>query len=50
MEEGLLKQTGKPLSHWIKIVKDSKIEKHKAIIDFLKAEHGKLYEQNHFRY
>ena len=39
MEEGLLKKTGKPLEHWMKIVHASKIEKHKAIIDFLKAEH-----------
>ena len=43
MEKGLLEKTGKPLSHWIKIVKVSKIEKHKAIIDFLKAEHGFTY-------
>ncbi|GAB5400158.1 MAG: hypothetical protein Aureis2KO_17430 [Aureisphaera sp.] len=39
MEKGLLEKTGKPLSHWIKVVKASKIEKHKAIIDFLKSEH-----------
>ncbi|MBT8233318.1 MAG: DUF4287 domain-containing protein [Saprospiraceae bacterium] len=43
MEKGLLEKTGKPLSHWLKIVKDSKIEKHKAIIDFLKSEHGFTY-------
>ncbi|MEM8896631.1 MAG: DUF5655 domain-containing protein [Bacteroidota bacterium] len=40
MEKGLLEKTGKPLAHWIKVVKESKIEKHKAIIDFLKSEHG----------
>ena len=40
MEKGLLEKTGKSLEHWIKVVKDSKIEKHKAIIDFLKSEHG----------
>ncbi|MDC8004799.1 DUF5655 domain-containing protein [Aureisphaera galaxeae] len=40
MEKGLLEKTGKPLDHWIQVVKDSKIEKHKAIIDFLKTEHG----------
>ncbi|MEM6344852.1 MAG: DUF5655 domain-containing protein [Bacteroidota bacterium] len=40
MEKGILEKTGKPLEHWIKVVKDSKIEKHKAIIDFLKSEHG----------
>lgn len=40
MEKGLLEKTGKPLDHWIKVVKQSKFEKHKAIMDFLKAEHG----------
>lgn len=43
MEDGLLEKTGKPLAHWIEVVKASKIEKHKAIIDFLKAEHGFTY-------
>jgi predicted transport protein len=43
MEEGLLEKTGKPLDHWIKVVQDAKIEKHKAIIDFLKSEHGFTY-------
>ena len=40
MEKGLLEKTGKPLAHWIEIVKQSGIEKHNAIIKFLKAEHG----------
>ena len=40
MEKGLLEKTGKPLEHWIEVVKTSKIEKHKAIMDFLKAEYG----------
>ncbi len=40
MEKGLLEKTGKSLDHWIKVVKDSKIEKHSEIIKFLKAEHG----------
>jgi len=40
MEKGLLKQTGKPLDHWIKVVKKANIIKHKSIIDFLKSEHG----------
>ena len=40
MEKGLLEKTGKPLDHWIAVVKDSKIAKHKAIIDFVKSEHG----------
>ena len=43
MEKGLLEKTGKTLDHWIKVVKDSKIEKHKAIIEFLKSEHGFTY-------
>ena len=43
MEDGLLEKTGKPLTHWIKVVQESKIEKHKAIIDFLKSEHGFTY-------
>lgn len=37
MEKGLLEKTGKPLAHWIQIVQDSKIEKHGAIIKFLKS-------------
>ena len=40
MEENLLKNTGKPLSEWIEVVNRSGLEKHKAIMDFLKAEHG----------
>ncbi len=43
MEQGLLEKTGKPLDYWIGIVADSGIDKHKAIIDFLKAEHGFTY-------
>ncbi len=40
MEEGLLEKTGKDLKHWIGVVKKSGHEKHKAIMDYLKAEHG----------
>jgi len=40
MEKGLFKKTGKQLDYWIAIVKESKIEKHKAIIDFLKSKHN----------
>jgi len=40
MEKGILKKTGKPLAHWIEIVEQSKISKHKAIIEYLKSEHG----------
>ncbi len=39
MEKGLLEKTGKSLEHWIEVVKKSKLDKHKAIIDFLKSEH-----------
>lgn len=48
MEEGLLKQTGKSLAHWVDVVKKSGIEKHKAIIDFLKSEHGFTYGYANF--
>ncbi|MEQ9405150.1 MAG: DUF5655 domain-containing protein [Cyclobacteriaceae bacterium] len=40
MEKGLLEKTGKPLDYWIGIVQQSKLEKYKAIMDFLKSEHG----------
>lgn len=39
MEKGLLEKTGKDLKHWIKVVEQSKIEKHGAIVKFLKTEH-----------
>lgn len=40
MEKGLLEKTGQTLEHWIKVVKATKLEKHKAIMDHLKSEHG----------
>lgn len=40
MEKGLLEKTGQPLEHWIEVVKKSNLEKYKAIMDFLKTEHG----------
>ena len=43
MEKGLIEKTRKPLKHWIKVVKQSKIEKHLEIINFLKAEYGFTY-------
>ncbi|MGB3083710.1 MAG: DUF5655 domain-containing protein [Saprospiraceae bacterium] len=43
MEKGFIEKTGKPLEHWIKVVKQSKIEKHLEIINFLKAEYGFTY-------
>lgn len=43
MESGLIEKTGKSLDYWIDIVQKSGMEKHKAIIDFLKTEHGFSY-------
>lgn len=40
MEQGLLEKTGKSLNEWIAIIQKQKLDKHKVIIDFLKAEHG----------
>ncbi len=40
MEKGLLEKTGKPLTHWVKIVRKENFEKHGQIISFLKVEHG----------
>ncbi len=48
MENGLLVKTGSSLEHWIEVVQKSKIEKHKAIIDFLKSEHGFTYGYANF--
>ncbi len=36
----LQEKTGKTLDEWIAIVKDSEIEKHKEIIEFLKTKHN----------
>ncbi|MEZ4766570.1 MAG: DUF4287 domain-containing protein [Calditrichia bacterium] len=43
MIQNLEEKTGKSINEWIAIVKTSGIEKHKAIIDFLKSEHGLTY-------
>lgn len=40
MIDNLHKNTGKTLEQWIKIVHQSKIEKHGEIIKFLKEQHG----------
>ncbi len=48
MEQGLLEKTGKPLAHWVKLVKASKLEKHRAMIEFLKTEHGLTYGYANF--
>jgi hypothetical protein len=48
MEKGLLVKTGNSLEHWIEVVQKSKIETHKAIIDYLKSEHGFTYGYANF--
>lgn len=48
MEKGLLEKTGKSLEYWIEVVQQSKIEKNKAIIEFLKTEHGFTYGYANF--
>ncbi|MCG8607292.1 DUF4287 domain-containing protein [bacterium] len=40
MIRNLEEKTGKTLQEWINIVTSSKHEKHKAIVDHLKSEHG----------
>ncbi len=48
MEKGLKEKTGKDLNHWIKVVKQSGLDKHKAVINFLKTEHGFTYGYANF--
>ena len=48
MEKGLKEKTGKDLQHWVALVKKSGIEQHKAMIDFLKTEHGLTYGYANF--
>ena len=48
MEKGLLEKTGMPLEHWITVVKKSKIENHKANIDYLKSKHNFSYGYANF--
>src|SRR5580692_4143535 len=40
MIAGLPEKTGKSLDDWLKIVRASKLTKHKPIVEFLKANHG----------
>lgn len=40
MEAGLEEKTGKPLAHWVKIVRNQRLEKHGEMIKFLKTEHN----------
>ena len=39
MEQGLLEKTGKSLEHWIEVINKAKLEKYKAILDYLKNNH-----------
>lgn len=48
MEKGLLEKTGKSLDHWIDIVVQSGIDKHKEIINYLKSEHDFTYGYANF--
>ncbi len=40
MEKGILEKTGKSLDHWIRVVQESGLEKHGAIIKHLKSEYA----------
>ena len=40
MKAGLLAKSGKPLEHWVKVVKASGIEKHGEQVKLLKEQHG----------
>ncbi len=48
MEQGLQEKTGHSLEHWIDVVKKTGIDKHRAIINYLKAEHGFTYGYANF--
>jgi hypothetical protein len=43
METGLLEKTGKSLDEWIEIVNQSKIEKHREIMNFLQNDYSLSY-------
>jgi predicted transport protein len=43
MLQNLKEKTGKSIDEWIAIVKKNKLEKHKEMIDYLKANHGFTY-------
>jgi hypothetical protein len=40
MEANILAKTGQPVSHWVKLAKAQKLEKHGMIVKYLKTEHG----------
>jgi hypothetical protein len=34
------KKHGKPISYWVDLINSSELTQHKALVDWLKAEHG----------
>jgi len=48
MIQNLANKTGKSLDEWINIATDSKIDKHRALINYLKDEHGLTYGYANF--
>lgn len=48
MEKGILEKTGKSIEHWISVVQDSKIEKHKVIMDYLISQFNLSYGHANF--
>lgn len=40
MEANILAKTGHPVSHWVKLAKAQKLDKHGQIVKYLKSEHG----------
>jgi hypothetical protein len=40
MEANIREKTGKPVSHWVEVVKKSGLKKHGEIVKYLKADHG----------
>jgi Domain of unknown function (DUF4287) len=34
------KKYGEPIDHWINLIRSSELTKHKALVDWLKAEYG----------
>ena len=43
MIKNLEEKTGKSLKDWVSLIKKTKLEKHKEMIDFLKSNHGLTY-------
>ena len=43
MIKNLEEKTGKSLNHWIDVLKNTKLEKHKEMIDYLKSNHDFTY-------